>query len=69
MARNKVYTDHVFGTEREALKYITDHYSAEKNYIMRNAKKAGKKVSVGVERSSRGDGGRNAQYVIVIYVG
>jgi len=69
MARQKVYTDHVFTTEDEAWKYITDHYSVEKNYIMRNAKKAGKKVSVGVERRGNRAGSAGAKYIIVIYVG
>lgn len=62
MAKNKVYTDHVFDTEDAAWKYVTAHYSVEKNYIMKNAKKAGKKVSVGVEKRGR-------KYIIVIYVG
>lgn len=69
MARQKVYTDHVFDTEDAAWDYILKHYSPEKNYIMRNAKKAGKKVSVGVEKYGRGGGGRSTKYVIVIYVG
>lgn len=63
MARQKVYTDHVFDTESAAWDYVMKHYSVEKNYIMRNAKKAGKKVSVGVERI-----GRKEQWMIVIYV-
>lgn len=69
MARQKVYTDHTFDTEDAAWKYVTDHYSAEKNYIMRNAKKAGKRVSVGVEKYGKGGGGRTTKYIIVIYVG
>jgi hypothetical protein len=63
MAKQKVYTDHVFNTEDEAWKYVTANYSVNKNYIMRNAKKAGKKVSVGVEKR------RNNKYIIVIYIG
>lgn len=68
MARQKVYTDHVFSTEDAAWKYVTEHYSVEKNYIMRNAKKAGKKVSVGVEKRGRGKSS-NVKFIIVIYVG
>ncbi len=68
MARQKVYTDHVFNTEDEAWKYITDNYTVEKNYIMRNARKAGKKVSVGVEKRGRGRSS-NIKWIIVIYVG
>jgi cobalamin biosynthesis protein CbiD len=63
MARQKVYTDHVFTTENAAWKYVTDNYSVEKNYIMKNAKKAGKKVSVGVEKR------KEKSYIIVIYIG
>lgn len=62
MARQKIYTDHVFSTEDAAWKYVTEHYSVEKNYIMKNAKKAGKKVSVGVEKRKK------SVYVIVIYI-
>lgn len=62
MSRQEVPTDHVFDTENEAWKYITDHYSVEKNYIMRNARKAGKKVSVGVKKQGR-------KFLIVIYIG
>ena len=62
MSRQEVPTDHVFNTENEAWKYITDHYTVEKNYIMRNAKKAGKKVSGGVKKQGR-------KFLIVIYVG
>lgn len=62
MAKQTVWTDHVFNTEDEAWKYITSHYTVEKNYIMRNARKAGKKVSVGVKKQGR-------TFVIVIYVG
>lgn len=68
MSRQKVYTDHVFKTEDEAWKYVTEHYSVEKNYIMKNAKKAGKKVSVGVEKRGRG-ASSNISFIIVIYVG
>ena len=68
MAKQKVYTDHVFDSEDEAWKYVTEHYSVEKNYIMRNAKKAGKKVSVGVEKRGRG-ASSNIKWIIVIYVG
>jgi hypothetical protein len=64
MARQRVVTDHTFSSENEAWKYVTDFYTVEKNYIMRNARKAGKKVSVGVERV-----GRKEIWVIVIYVG
>jgi hypothetical protein len=63
MAKTRVPTNHVFDTEGAAWKYVTEHYSVEKNYIMRNAKKAGKKVSVGVERY------RSNKFIIVIYVG
>ena len=63
MAKQEIYTDHVFTTEDAAWKYVTEHYSVEKNYIMRNAKNAGKKVSVGVKRQ------RKSVYIIVIYVG
>lgn len=62
MAKQKVYTDHVFDTENAAWKCVRDNYSAEKNYIMRNARKAGKKVSVGVEKRGR-------KYIVVIYIG
>jgi hypothetical protein len=65
---NKVYTDHVFDTEDAAWKYVMKHYSVEKNYIMKNAKKAGKKVSVGVEKRGRG-ASSNIKFIIVIYVG
>jgi len=68
MAKQKVYTDHVFDTESAAWAYIMKHYSVETNYIMRNAKKAGKKVTVGVEKRGRVNSG-NKKYVIVIYVG
>ncbi len=68
MAKQKVYTDHVFETEDAAWKYVMEHYSVEKNYIMKNAKKAGKKVSVGVEKRGRGRSSA-VKYVIVIYVG
>ena len=69
MARQKVYTDQIFGTEDEAWKVVMEEYSVEKNYIMRNAKKAGKKVSVGVERRGNRAGSAGAKYIIVIYVG
>ncbi len=69
MAKQKVYTDHVFDTEDEAWKYVMAHYSVEKNYIMRNAKKAGKKVSVGVEKRGRANSGSTGKFIIVIYVG
>lgn len=68
MAKQKVYTDHVFDTENAAWDFIMKNYSVEKNYIMRNAKKAGKKVSVGVEQRGRANSG-NKKYIIVIYVG
>lgn len=68
MAKQKVYTDHVFTTEETAWKCVMDNYSVEKNYIMRNAKKAGKKVSVGVEKRGRG-ASSNIKYIVVIYVG
>lgn len=68
MAKQKVYTDHVFTTEEAAWKCVMDNYSVEKNYIMRNAKKAGKKVSVGVEKRGRG-ASSNIKYIVVIYVG
>lgn len=68
MAKQKVYTDHVFDTEDAAWKYVMKHYSVEKNYIMKNAKKAGKKVSVGVEKRGRG-ASSNIKFIIVIYVG
>jgi len=68
MSRQKVYTDHVFNTEDEAWKYVMEHYSVTKNYIMRNAKKAGKDVSVGVEKRGRGRSS-NIKYIIVIYIG
>jgi hypothetical protein len=69
MARQKVYTDHVFDTKAKAEKYIKDHYSPEKNYIMRNAQKAGKKVSVEVEKRGRSNSGSDIHFVIVIVVG
>jgi hypothetical protein len=69
MARQKVYTDQTFETEDEAWKVVMEEYSVEKNYIMRNAKKAGKKVSVGVERRGNRAGSAGAKYIIVIYVG
>ncbi len=69
MARQKVYTDHVFDTENAAWDYVLKHYSPEKNYIMRNAKKAGKKVSVGVEKRGRANSGSTGKFIIVIYVG
>lgn len=65
----RVYTDQTFDTEDAAWKYIAKHYTVANNYIMRNAKKAGKKVSVGVEKYGRGGGGRSTKYIIVIYVG
>lgn len=68
MAKQKVYTDHVFDTEEAAWDYVIGHYSVEKNYIMKNAKKAGKKVSVGVEKRGRG-ASSNISFIIVIYVG
>lgn len=68
MAKQKVYTDHVFDTENAAWDYVMKHYSVEKNYIMRNAKKAGKKVTVGVEKRGRGKSS-NVKFIIVIYVG
>lgn len=68
MAKQKVYTDHVFATEEAAWAYVMAHYSVEKNYIMKNAKKAGKKVSVGVEKRGRG-ASSNIKFIIVIYVG
>lgn len=67
MAKQKVYTNHVFDTSKEAWDFVIENYSVEKNYIMRNAKKAGKKVSVGVEKRNRVNSG-NKKYVIVIYV-
>lgn len=67
MAKQKVYTDHVFTTEDAAWKYVMEHYSVKTNYIMRNAKKAGKKVSVGVEKRGRG-ASSNIRYIIVIYI-
>lgn len=69
MAKQKVYTDHVFNTENEAWDYILKHYSPDKNYVMRNAKKAGKKVSVGVEKRGRANSGSAGKFIIVIYVG
>lgn len=63
-----MYTDHVFTTDKAAWDYVTEHYSVEKNYIMKNAKKAGKKVSVGVEKRGRGRSSA-VKFVIVIYVG
>jgi hypothetical protein len=68
MTQRKVYTDHVFSTRREAEKYVEDNYSEEKNYTMRNAVKAGKKVSVGVEKRTRG-ASSDMSFIIVIYVG
>ena len=68
MSRQQVYTDHIFDTEEAAWKYVMEHYSVTKNYIMRNAKKAGKDVSVGVEKRGRGSSS-NIKWVIVIYVG
>jgi hypothetical protein len=68
MAKQKVYTDHVFTTEDAAWDYVIKHYSVEKNYIMKNARKAGKKVSIGVEKRGRGRSSA-IKYVIVIYVG
>jgi hypothetical protein len=65
MARQKVYTDQTFETEDEAWKVVMEEYSVEKNYVMKNAKKAGKKVSVGVEKRSFG----RKKFIIVIYVG
>lgn len=62
MAKQIVWTDHVFDTEDAAWKYVTEHYSVEKNYIMRNAKKAGKKVAVGVRK-------RGKKFIIVIVIG
>ncbi len=62
MAKQIVWTDHVFDTEDAAWKYVMEHYSPEKNYIMRNAKKAGKKVAVGVRKRSR-------KFIIVIVIG
>lgn len=62
MAKNIVWTDHVFDTEDEAWDYVLKHYSPDKNYIMRNAKKAGKKVAVGVKKQGR-------KYVIYISIG
>lgn len=62
MAKQIVWTDHVFDTEDAAWKYVTENYSAEKNYIMHNAKKAGKKVGVGVKKKGR-------KYVIYIAIG
>lgn len=62
MAKQIVWTDHVFDTEDAAWKYVTANYSVEKNYIMRNAKKAGKDVAVGVRKKGR-------KYVIVIVIG
>jgi len=64
MARTRVPTDQTFTSEEAAWKAVTEQYTVEKNYIMRNAKKAGKKVSVGVERI-----GRRNMWMIVIYVG
>lgn len=62
MAKQIVWTDHVFDTEDAAWSYVMEHYSPEKNYIMRNAKKAGKKVAVGVRKRGR-------RYIIVIVIG
>ena len=53
MAKQRVPTDQIFSSEEAAWKEVMEHYSVEKNYIMRNAKKAGKKVTVGVERIGR----------------
>ena len=64
MAKTRVPTDQTFTSEEAAWKEVMEKYSVEKNYIMRNAKKAGKKVSVGVERV-----GRKNLWIIVIYVG
>lgn len=62
MAKEVVWTDHVFDTEDEAWKYILKHYSSDTNYVMRNARKSGKKVSVGVRKKGK-------KYIIVIVVG
>lgn len=52
----------MFDTEDAAWDYVLKHYTPEKNYVMRNAKKAGKKVAVGVKKKGR-------KYVIYIAVG
>lgn len=67
MAKRKVYTDHVFDTEKEAWDCVIDNYSVETNYIMRAAKKAGKKVTVGVEKKGRGRSSA-IKYNVVIYI-
>lgn len=63
MAKQRIPTNQTFTSEEAAWKEVMEKYSVEKNYIMRNAKKAGKKVSVGVERI-----GRRNMWMIVIYV-
>lgn len=62
MAKQIVWTDRVFDTEDAAWDYVLKNYSPEKNYVMRNAKKAGKKVAVGVKKKGR-------KYVIYIAIG
>jgi hypothetical protein len=64
VARARIPTDRTFTSEEAAWKEVTDNYTASNNYIMRGAKKAGKKVHVGVERVGRKD-----LWIIVIYVG
>lgn len=67
MAKNKVYTDHVFTTEEAAWDCVFSKYSVDKNYIMKAAKKAGKKVTVGVEKRGRG-ASSHITYIVVIYI-
>ncbi len=62
MAKQIVWTDHVFDMEKDAWDCVLENYSPEKNYIMRNAKKAGKKVAVGVRKRGR-------KYIVVIVIG
>lgn len=64
-----VWTDHVFDTEDEAWRYVTEHYTVEKNSVMRKAKREGKKVSVGVRKRGKANSGSGIRYVIVIVVG
>jgi hypothetical protein len=61
MAKQIIWTDQSFPSEDAAWKYIEQNYTVEKNYVMRNAKKAGKKVSVGVRKKG--------SYIIVIVIG
>ena len=39
MAKQRVPTDQIFSSEEAAWKEVMEHYSVEKNYIMRNAKR------------------------------